>query len=57
MKNRKKELDVDFIGGPTSLTKAEEKRVSEVIKKLKTKKDRTLQKTKRKPSPKKKVTA
>jgi hypothetical protein len=32
---RKKELDVDFIGGVAPLTKAEEKRISEVIMELK----------------------
>lgn len=37
MKARKKELDVDFIGGVEPLTKDEEKRISEVIKKLKSK--------------------
>ena len=57
MKTKKKELDVDFIGGLTPLTKDEEKRISEVIKKLKSKKKPTLQSKKRKPSPKKKVTA
>ncbi len=33
----KKELDVDFIGGAKPLTKEEEKRISEAIKKLKAK--------------------
>lgn len=33
----KKELDVDFIGGAKPLTKEEEKRISEVIEKLKAK--------------------
>ena len=32
MKNKTKELDVDFIGGQGSLTKDEEKRISEYIK-------------------------
>ena len=32
MKNRPKELDVDFIGGQGPLTKEEEKRISEYIK-------------------------
>jgi hypothetical protein len=38
MKTRKVELDVDFIGGQTSLTNDEEKAISEFIKKNKTKK-------------------
>jgi hypothetical protein len=37
MRTRKKELDVDFIGGVEPLTKEEEKRISEAIKKLKAK--------------------
>jgi hypothetical protein len=32
MKNKLKELDVDFIGGQGSLTKDEEKQISEFIK-------------------------
>jgi hypothetical protein len=32
MKHRKNELDVDFIGGAGSLTKEEEKAISEFIK-------------------------
>ena len=32
MKNKKAELDVDFIGGQGSLTKDEEMRISEFIK-------------------------
>lgn len=31
MKNKTKELDVDFIGGQGSLTKEEEKQISEFI--------------------------
>lgn len=38
MKTKKIELDVDFIGGQTSLTKEEEKTISEYIKKSKSKK-------------------
>ena len=38
MKARKNELNVDFIGGAGPLTKEEEKRISDVIKKLKAKK-------------------
>jgi len=38
MKTKKVELDVDFIGGQTSLTKEEEKIISDFIKKNKSKK-------------------
>jgi hypothetical protein len=38
MKTKKIELDVDFIGGQTSLTKEEEKTISEYIKKNRIKK-------------------
>lgn len=54
MKTRKKELDVDFIGGVGPLTKEEEKRISEVIKMLKVKKSSTSKPT-RKLTTKKKV--
>ncbi len=47
MRTRKKELDVDFIGGVGPLTKEEEKRISDVIKKLKAK---TKQSSTRKPT-------
>lgn len=57
MRTKKKELDVDFIGGLTPLTKDEERRISEVIKKLKAKKKLTFQSKKRKSPPKKNVTA
>ena len=40
MKTKKVELDVDFIGGQTSLTKEEEKTISEYIKKNKSKKSK-----------------
>jgi hypothetical protein len=56
MRTRKKELDVDFIGGVGPLTKEEEKRISEVIKMLKAKKSPTRKPT-RKLTTKKKVTA
>lgn len=47
MKTKKVELDVDFIGGQTSLTKEEEKIISEFIKKNKSKKAKnTSHKTK-----------
>jgi hypothetical protein len=42
MKTKKVELDVDFIGGQTSLTKEEEKAISDYIKKSKTKKTKSL---------------
>ena len=38
MKTKKVELDVDFIGGQTSLTKEEEKTISDFIKKNNSKK-------------------
>jgi len=56
MKTRKNELDVDFIGGVGPLTKDEEKRISEVIKMLKSKKSLTRKPT-RKFTTKKKVAA
>ena len=47
MKAKKIELDVDFIGGQTSLTKEEELAISDFIKKNKTKKTkRSSNKTK-----------
>jgi hypothetical protein len=47
MKTKKTELDVDFIGGQASLTKEEEKTISEYIKKNKSKKTKkTSAKTK-----------
>ena len=42
MKTKKVELDVDFIGGQTSLTKEEEKAISDFIKKNKIKKAKRL---------------
>jgi len=38
MKTKKIELDVDFIGGQTSLTKEEERAISDFIKKNRSKK-------------------
>jgi len=46
MKTKKVELDVDFIGGQTSLTNEEEKTISEYIKKKSKKAKRTPLKTK-----------
>ena len=42
MKTKKVELDVDFIGGQTSLTKEEERAISDFIKKSKSKKAKSL---------------
>ena len=42
MKTKKIELDVDFIGGQTSLTKEEEKAITEFIKSKKSKKPKGL---------------
>jgi hypothetical protein len=55
MRTRKKELDVDFIGGVEPLTKEEEKRISEAIKKLKAKQSSSRRPT-RKLTTKKRVT-
>ena len=49
MKTKKVELDVDFIGGQVSLTKEEEKAISEYLHKNKSKKNKPS-------SPKTKVT-
>ncbi|MEJ7643741.1 MAG: hypothetical protein WKF87_04050 [Chryseolinea sp.] len=57
MKTRKKELDVDFIGGSGPLTKEEEKRISDLIKSRKAKQKVTAQKSKTKLTTKKRVTA
>jgi hypothetical protein len=65
MKTRKKELDVDFIGGSGLLTKEEEKRISDIIKSRKSKQKVTgkskqkvtAKKSKTKLTSKKKVTA
>jgi hypothetical protein len=47
MKTKKLELDVDYIGGQTSLTKEEENTISEYFKKSNAKKaKRTSHKTK-----------
>lgn len=56
MKTRMNELDVDLIGGTGPLTKEEEKRISEVIKMLKAKKNLTSKPT-RKLTTKKKIIA
>ena len=41
MKTKKIELDVDFIGGQASLTKEEEKAISDFIRKNKSKKPKS----------------
>lgn len=41
MKTKKVELDVDFIGGQVSLTKEEEKSISEFLQKDKSKKSKS----------------
>jgi len=56
MKAKKKELDVDFIGGVGPLTKDEEKRISEVIRMFNSKK-RATGRPARKLTTKNKVTA
>ncbi|MBI1767455.1 MAG: hypothetical protein HYR67_03660 [Bacteroidetes bacterium] len=55
MRAKKKELDVDFIGGVEPLTKEEGKRISEAIKKLKVKQSSPRKQT-RKLTTKKRVT-
>ena len=56
MKARKKELDVDFIGGTSPLTKEEEKRISDILKSHKAKPRLTTQRPKIKVTSKKRVT-
>ena len=46
MKEKKTELDVDFIGGMGSLTKEEENKISEFIRARKTKQSRANKKGK-----------
>jgi len=57
MKSKKKELDVDFIGGFGPLTKEEEKRISDIIRSHKAKQSATAKKSKTKLTSKKKVSA
>jgi polyhydroxyalkanoate synthesis regulator phasin len=57
MKSKKKELNVDFIGGSGPLTKEEEKKISDIIKSHKAKQKATPEKSKKKLTSKKKVTA
>ena len=48
MKTRKKELDVDYIGGAGPLTKEEERKISDIIKGHRTKLKVVSQRLKRK---------
>jgi hypothetical protein len=57
MKTKKTELDVDFIGGQSSLTIAEEKALSEFFKQRKTSSTTTKAKQRRSSSKRKKVLA
>jgi hypothetical protein len=57
MRTRKKELEVDFIGGSAPLTKEEEMRISEIIKRRKTKQRVTAQKPRKKSKTNKNITA
>lgn len=57
MKKKKKELDVDFIGGSGPLTKEEEKRISDIIRSRKSRLKVAPKKSKTKLTSKKKVTA
>jgi hypothetical protein len=57
MKAKKKELDVDFIGGARPLTKGEEKGISEFIQQRKTKKVNSTKKSARKVTIKRRVKA
>ena len=52
MKNKLKELDVDFIGDGKPLTKEEELRISEFIQKLKEKQNNKSVKTTARKKPK-----
>ncbi len=46
MKTKKVELDVDFIGGQTSLTREEERAISDFIRKKKSKKIKSVSRKK-----------
>lgn len=47
MKKKSKELDVDFIGGQFSMTKEEERKISDFLKSKKLLRDKKLRPTKR----------
>lgn len=53
MKNKSKELDVDFIGGQGPMTKEEEKSITEFIKSQNSLKTKELIRLKRPPTRKK----
>lgn len=57
MKTKKSELDVDFIGGQSSLTAAEEKALSDFFKNRKTSTARTKIKQRRNSAKREKVLA
>jgi hypothetical protein len=57
MKTKKAELDVDFIGGQTALTAAEEKALSDFFKQRKISSSKTSFKQKRSSSKRQKVLA
>lgn len=57
MKTKKAELDVDFIGGQTALTVAEEKALSDFFKQRKISSSKTSIKQKRSSSKRQKVLA
>ena len=57
MKTKFKELDVDFIGGQGSMTKEEEKQISEFLKNQKLLRNKKLRPTKKEVAKRKKAVA
>jgi hypothetical protein len=57
MKKKSKELDVDFIGGQSSMTKEEERKISDFLKNKKLLRNKKLRPTKREVAKQKKVVA
>jgi hypothetical protein len=57
MKPKSKELDVDFIGGQGSMTKEEEKQISEFLKNQKLLRNTKLRPTKKEVAKRKKAVA
>ena len=57
MKTKFKELDVDFIGGLGSMTKEEEKQISEFLKNQKLLRNKKLRPTKKEVAKRKKAVA
>ena len=55
MKTKFKELDVDFIGGQGSMTKEEEKQISEFLKNQKLLRNKKLRPTKKEVAKRKKA--